>query len=63
LPGDDVDAELEFHFTEAIEALVAQGWPPDRARVEAERRFGDRRRYQHTSPGSIGRTFDERDDA
>jgi predicted permease len=48
LPGDDVDAELEFHFTEAIEALVAQGWPPDRARVEAERRFGDRRRYQHT---------------
>ena len=48
LPGHEIDAELEFHFTEAIESLVAQGWSPDRARLEAERRFGDRRRHQHT---------------
>ena len=48
LPGHEIDAELEFHFTEAVESLVAQGWPPDRARLEAERRFGDPRRHRHT---------------
>jgi putative ABC transport system permease protein len=48
LPGREIDAEIEFHFTETIEALVAQGWPPVGARLEAERRFGDRRRYRHT---------------
>ena len=47
-PGHGIDAELEFHFSEAIEALVAESWPPERARLEAERRFGDLRRYQHT---------------
>ena len=41
-----IDAELEFHFAEAVDALVEQGWTPDAARLEVERRFGDRARYR-----------------
>jgi putative ABC transport system permease protein len=44
--ADPIAAELEFHFAEVVDALTAQGWPPSAARAEAERRFGDRRRYQ-----------------
>jgi putative ABC transport system permease protein len=44
--GGAVDAEIAFHFDETIEALVDQGWSPPQARAEAERRFGDRRRYR-----------------
>ena len=44
--GREVDAELEFHFAETIEALIDSGWSPAQARAEAERRFGDRRRHQ-----------------
>ncbi len=44
----DVDAEvgreLEFHVAETTERLVREGWEPDRARAEAERRFGGRER-------------------
>ena len=44
--GSEVDDELEFHFIETIENLIDKGWPPARARAEAERRFGDRRRHR-----------------
>jgi putative ABC transport system permease protein len=46
-PVDSIDAEVEFHFAEVIDALMAQGWSEDAARAEAERRFGDRVRYGH----------------
>jgi putative ABC transport system permease protein len=41
-----ISAELEFHFAETVDALVGQGWTEEAARVEAERRFGNRERYQ-----------------
>ena len=41
-----IDAELEFHFAETVAALMARGWPEAAARIEAERRFGDRGRYR-----------------
>lgn len=37
----DVDDELQFHVQERIDDLVARGWTPDAARVDALRRFGD----------------------
>ncbi|MEQ9397941.1 MAG: ABC transporter permease [Longimicrobiales bacterium] len=36
-----VDEELAFHIEQAVEELVAEGWPAERARQEAIRRFGD----------------------
>ena len=36
-----VDDELRFHFDMTMRDLVAKGMPPDDARTEAERRFGD----------------------
>ncbi|HET7585199.1 MAG TPA: ADOP family duplicated permease [Gemmatimonadaceae bacterium] len=36
-----VDDELRFHFEMSLEELMAHGLPPDEARREAERRFGD----------------------
>jgi predicted permease len=44
--ADAIDAELKFHFSETVEALVEQGWPETVARAEAERRFGNRERYR-----------------
>jgi predicted permease len=41
-----IDAELEFHFSETVEALIERGWPETDARAEAERRFGNRERYR-----------------
>jgi len=61
-PGDSVrelDAELAFHFTETVEALVARGWTETDAHAEAERRFGSRRHYQHHLV-SIDRTIQRR---
>ena len=37
-----IDAELEFHFAEVVDALMAQGWPQCGARAEAERASDDR---------------------
>src|SRR5690348_11469086 len=37
----DVDAELRFHFDERVEALLASGLAPEKARRQAEREFGD----------------------
>lgn len=43
---EDIDAELEFHFAEAVDALVDQGFSERVARAEVERRFGDRHKYE-----------------
>ncbi|MEQ1858023.1 MAG: ABC transporter permease [Longimicrobiales bacterium] len=45
-PHESATWEVEHHLTELTDRLVAEGWEPDQARVEAERRFGDRARYQ-----------------
>lgn len=42
---DEIRAEFEAHRAECIAMLVAQGIPPAAAADEADRRFGDRRRY------------------
>jgi putative ABC transport system permease protein len=43
-----IEDELEFHFAEAVEALVTRGWSEAAARAEVERRFGDLGRYRRT---------------
>ncbi|HVE79733.1 MAG TPA: ABC transporter permease, partial [Gemmatimonadaceae bacterium] len=42
-PVADVDDELRFHLEAHAEQLVARGMPPEAARAEALRRFGDPR--------------------
>jgi hypothetical protein len=37
--------EIQHHLSESVDRLVAEGWQPDEARREAERRFGDATRY------------------
>ncbi|HEX3525779.1 MAG TPA: ABC transporter permease [Thermoanaerobaculia bacterium] len=37
----DVDDELQFHLDKMTQELAEEGWPPEAARVEAVRRFGD----------------------
>ena len=39
--ASDVRDELRFHIDAKIDDLVAAGWTPDAARLEAERQFGD----------------------
>lgn len=39
--ASDVQEELEFHLERVAEELAAAGWPPEAARLEARRRFGD----------------------
>ncbi|MES2524816.1 MAG: ABC transporter permease [Gemmatimonadota bacterium] len=39
--ASDVDEEIRFHIEERTAQLIAGGLDPERARVEAERRFGD----------------------
>jgi putative ABC transport system permease protein len=41
-----IDDEVQFHIDEATEALIEQGWAPETARAEAERRFGNTARYR-----------------
>jgi len=38
---DDVDEELRFHLDMRVDALTAAGAPPDAARAQALREFGD----------------------
>ena len=40
-PVADVKDELRFHLESKVDDLVAQGWRPEDARKEAERRFGN----------------------
>ncbi len=42
----ELDAELGHHFEKTIEGLCDAGWSEAEARLEAERRFGDRRQYR-----------------
>lgn len=50
MAGGDVDREIEreldFHFEQTVEELMASGLDERAAREEAERRFGDVRRYR-----------------
>ena len=39
---DDVRKELDFHLEMRTQELIASGWDPEAARLEAERAFGDR---------------------
>jgi predicted permease len=39
-PPADVDAEISFHLEELAKNYVAHGIPPEKARIEASRRFG-----------------------
>jgi predicted permease len=54
-PVADVKDELRFHLDAKADDLIAQGWRPDDARREAERRFGDVRAVQQ-----IGQQIGER---
>lgn len=45
-PAADVKAELRFHIDSKTEDLIARGWPPEAARAEAERQFGNIRAVQ-----------------
>ena len=47
----DLEEELAFHFAEAEAELVGQGLSVQQAREEAERRFGDVRRYRRELEG------------
>ena len=38
---EDVDEEIRLHLEMRVEELMAQGVPPEKARREALRRFGD----------------------
>ena len=40
-PAGDVNDELQFHLEAKVGDLIDRGWPPDTARREAERQFGD----------------------
>ncbi len=37
----DVDDELRFHLDTQVDELIAEGWTPEAARAEAQRRFGN----------------------
>jgi len=39
--ASDVRDELRFHIEAKTDSLIANGWKPDAARMEAERQFGD----------------------
>jgi len=40
-PAADVQAELRFHIEAKTDDLIARGWPPESARKEAVRQFGN----------------------
>ena len=44
----DVDAEIAFHFEMRVRELEARGAPPERARAEALREFGDVAKWRDT---------------
>lgn len=45
-PRSDIDEELSFHVEQRASLNESLGLPPERARVEAERRFGDLERIR-----------------
>src|SRR5215475_1526367 len=46
-PAADVKDELRFHLEAKADDLIHQGWEPEAARKEAERKFGDIRKLQN----------------
>jgi putative ABC transport system permease protein len=58
-PQADVRDELQFHVDAKVDDLIAAGWPPDEARQEAERQFGDRLSVQAIGE-RIGGTMERR---
>ena len=44
--GEDVDREISAHLAMCVEALVEDGWGPEEAAEEAQRRFGSERRVK-----------------
>ncbi len=58
-PKADVEDELRFHLETKVEDLIAQGWTPEAARREAERRFGDLRAVRQEGE-SLGRTREQK---
>ena len=57
--ASDVREELRFHIEAKVDDLVAKGWKPDAARLEAERGFGDLLSLQRIGE-RIGGTMDRR---
>lgn len=53
--ASEVTEELEFHLDETVRSLMASGLSRDEAEQEAERRFGDRDRYQRELERSVRR--------
>ena len=47
-PLEAADWEIDHHLAELTDRLIAEGLDGEEARREAERRFGDRRRYRPT---------------
>ncbi len=58
-PAADVKDELRFHLEAKTDDLIRCGWPPDAARQEAERQFGDVRAVQHIGE-KIGEKMERR---
>jgi predicted permease len=58
-PAADVKDELRFHLEAKTDDLISQGWSPEDARKEAERRFGDLRRVQGIGQ-QIGKKMERR---
>ncbi|MEJ2540734.1 MAG: ADOP family duplicated permease [Gemmatimonadota bacterium] len=62
-PGvhEGIDLELEHHIAERTERLIDEGWEPEAARREAERRFGVKRRWKNElvaeARGEVGRRW------
>ncbi|MDT8369892.1 MAG: ADOP family duplicated permease [Longimicrobiales bacterium] len=48
--GEDLEAEIRHHIRESADLLITQGWDPEDAWHEAERRFGD--------PGAVREELD-----
>jgi predicted permease len=57
--ASDVRDELRFHIEARTDDLIAQGWKPDAARLEAERQFGDLPAVQRIGE-RLGRKMDRR---
>ncbi|HXU16503.1 MAG TPA: ABC transporter permease [Terriglobales bacterium] len=55
----DITEELEFHLDAKTDDLIRQGWAPEAARQEAERKFGDRRAVQRIGE-QIGQKVERR---
>src|ERR1043165_9385167 len=51
----EIDAEIASHLAQRIEWLVARGYTPEPAMVEATRRFGDVARARERLVAEVGR--------